>query len=123
MKIPPPIIRSNRTVARQEARGHQPALQPSEGHRAERLDTSDVPERQRVCRHSDKGSGKAMNKDSELWVITSRNRLTGEDYVISSPMGKEQALRLMKQQKRKNHSHSSWSRLKVVPAIREGNLF
>lgn len=64
-----------------------------------------------------------MNKDSELWVITSRNRLTGEDFVISSPMGKEQALKLMERQKRKNHSRSSWSRLKVVPTIREGNLF
>ncbi len=64
-----------------------------------------------------------MNKDSELWVITSRNRLTGEDYAISSPMGKEQALRLMERQKRRNHAHSSWSRLKVAPAIHEGNLF
>lgn len=64
-----------------------------------------------------------MSKDSELWVITSYNRLTGEDYVISSPMGKEQALRLAERQKRRNNAHSAWSRLKVVPAIREGNLF
>ena len=73
MKIPPPVIRSNRTVARQEARGHQPALQPSKGRRAERLDTSDVPERQRVCRHSDKGGHSCMNGKNRVFYILPDN--------------------------------------------------
>lgn len=61
MKIPPPTICSYRTVARQKARGHQPAMQPSEGCGVERLDTQDVPEHQRVCGYSDKGGSKDLN--------------------------------------------------------------
>lgn len=41
MKIPP-TIRSYWAVARQKTRGHQPAMQPSEGRGIERLDTQGV---------------------------------------------------------------------------------
>ena len=61
MKIPPPTIRSYRTVARQKARGHQSAMQPSEGCGIKRLDTQDVPGHPRVCRYSDQGGGKDLN--------------------------------------------------------------
>lgn len=66
-----------------------------------------------------------MNTDRrpQRYVITSFNRLTGEDCIISSPMEKKKALELMERQKRKNHRGSFWSKLKVVPACQEGNLF
>ena len=56
-----PTICSYRSMARQKARGHQPAMQPSEGCRVERLDAQNVPEHQRVCGYSDKGGSKDLN--------------------------------------------------------------
>lgn len=56
MKIPPPTICSYRSMARQKARGHQSAMQPSEGCGVKRLDKENVQGRPRVYRHSDQTS-------------------------------------------------------------------
>ena len=79
MKIPPTIC-SYRSMARQKARGHQPAMQPSEGCGVERLDAQNVPEHQRVCGYSDKGSPKNMK-----YVVTGVNKLTGEREPVTKP--------------------------------------
>jgi hypothetical protein len=57
------------------------------------------------------------------YVVTAISRLTGERETISSPLPKEQARQLMERQKRRNHSHSVWSRLELWPAAGEGWLF
>ena len=50
----PPIICSNRAMARKASRVHKSALQSPCGCRVERLDAKDVPERQCVCGYPNK---------------------------------------------------------------------
>ena len=57
------------------------------------------------------------------YVVTGINRLTGEWVIISSPHSEWKAQLLMEQQKAKNHGRSAYSRLKIEPAVREGNLW
>lgn len=53
------------------------------------------------------------------YVITAVSRLTGERTVISKPYDKDTALRVIEEQKRRQHSHSAYSRLQLREAVEQ----
>ena len=118
MKIPPPIVCSHRTMARPSSRGHQSALQPTEGSRAERLDTRDVQQGQRVPGHPDKRSSHSIK-----WVVTGINKLTGEREPVTKPHSEWKAREMRDKLAARQHCKSAYKRLKVEPAEKEGNLW
>lgn len=58
----------------------------------------------------------------QKWVITGKNRLTGQRDIISSPHGKCVAMEMLARKKRRQNCHSVYSLLKITPAEQEGWL-
>lgn len=61
--------------------------------------------------------------EQPLYVITGVSRLTGERTRISRTMTKERAEMLIDALRPQQHRCSEYGRLKVEPAVREGDLF
>lgn len=57
------------------------------------------------------------------YVITGINRFSGERHVISRPYEKPEAERMRNKKARGNNRYSVYTRLKLEPYTREGNLF
>lgn len=118
MKIPPPIIRSNRALARKASRGHQSALQPTEGSGVKRLDAGGVQQSQRVPGYPNKGDSHSMK-----WVVTGINKLTGEREPVTKPHSEWKAREMRDKLAARQHCKSAYKWLKVEPAEREGDLW
>ena len=118
MKLPPPIIRSNRAMARKASRGHQSALQPTKGSRVKRLDAGGVQQGQRVSGHPDKRGSQAMK-----YVVTGINKLTGEREPVTKPHSEWKAREMRDKLAARQHCKSAYKCLKVEPADVEGNLW
>lgn len=59
---------------------------------------------------------------AQMYVVTGINRLTGERGVCSRAYDLERCQKVRDAMAKKNHRLSVWTRLKVEPAIREGNF-
>lgn len=118
MKIPPPIIHSDRAMARETSSGHQPAMQPAEGCGVKRLDAGGVQQGQRVSGHPDKRGAQAMK-----YVVTGINKLTGEREPVTKPYSEWKAREMRDKLAARQHCKSAYKCLKVEPADVEGNLW
>lgn len=59
----------------------------------------------------------------QKYVVTGVNRLTGERGICSRAYSLERCRQVRVAMAKTNHRTSFWTRLKVEPAIREGELF
>lgn len=60
---------------------------------------------------------------ADRYVVTDINRLTGERGICSRPYSLERCRQVRDAMAKANHRTSVWTRLKVEPAVREGELF
>lgn len=59
----------------------------------------------------------------QLYVVTGVSRLAGEREAVTCPHGLSKTVELRDRLARKQHSWSAYSRLRVEPVEREGDVF